>query len=151
MQATKVRRVPRGKGLRVGSPPGSPPAPEAIVLYIFTSLCPASWKWQKCPFYSNLQKRSTFDSHLFPDDQKAKFGEHSRFFPSVPHSFLFPFLISPKCNSELVPSRILPYFICVLASYVRTHSPPSRAAHCLQIFPHVPPSKSSRRELTVVC
>lgn len=38
MQATKVRRVPRGKGLRVGSPPG----PEAIVLYIFTSQCPAS-------------------------------------------------------------------------------------------------------------
>lgn len=42
MPATKVRRVPRGTGQRVGSPPGSPPVPEAIVLYIFISLCPAS-------------------------------------------------------------------------------------------------------------
>lgn len=42
IQATKVRRVLRGTGHRVGSPPGEPPAPEAIVLYIFTSRCPAS-------------------------------------------------------------------------------------------------------------
>ena len=30
MQATKVRRVPRGKGLRVGAPQGSPPGQRPL-------------------------------------------------------------------------------------------------------------------------
>lgn len=35
MQATKVRRVPRGKGLRVGSPPGEPSSARGHCLVYF--------------------------------------------------------------------------------------------------------------------
>lgn len=70
MQATKVRGIPRGMEPRVGSPSGSPPGPEAIVLNISPLCVPPPQSDRSVHFTLIFLQEKQFHCHVLCDSQK---------------------------------------------------------------------------------
>lgn len=90
IQATKVRRAPRGAGHGVGRPPGEPSCARGHCLVYLTSRVSRLLKVTEVSILlPSFSKRGTFTPICSVTEKKLHLGEHSRLFPVLP---LFPFL-----------------------------------------------------------